>query len=56
MGGYALYVWGSYAVTALVFALEAGALAKRRKDTLERLLRLRQSGIDGTERRDETET
>jgi len=32
------------------------ALAKRRKDTLERLLRLRQSGIDGTERRDETET
>jgi heme exporter protein D len=31
MGGYGLYVWGSFGVTALVFAGEAWALAARRR-------------------------
>ena len=31
MGGYALYVWGSYAVTALLIALELVLLAKRHR-------------------------
>lgn len=29
MGGYGFYVWGSYAVTFLVLAAEAGALILR---------------------------
>jgi len=29
MGGYALYVWGSYAVTALCIGLELWLLARR---------------------------
>ena len=37
MGGYALYVWGSYAVTALLLALEVGALVRRRLTLLETL-------------------
>ena len=31
MGGYALYVWGSYGVTFLLLALEVGFLVKRAK-------------------------
>jgi heme exporter protein D len=31
MGGYGLYVWGSFGVTALVLAVECVALALRRK-------------------------
>ncbi len=31
MGGYGLYVWGSFGVTALVLAIECIALAQRRK-------------------------
>ncbi len=31
MGGYALYVWGSFAVTALAIAVELFALRLRRK-------------------------
>ena len=31
MGGYGLYVWGSYAVTALCIAIELAALASRRR-------------------------
>ena len=30
MGGYALYVWGSYGVTALVLALELVLLSRQR--------------------------
>lgn len=33
MGGYALYVWGSYGVTALVMVIEV-ILGVRRKRTL----------------------
>lgn len=31
MGGYGLYVWGSFGVTALVLALELGTLRAHRK-------------------------
>ena len=35
MGGYALYVWGSYAVTAGLIAVEVIMLVKRRRNALE---------------------
>ena len=31
MGGYGLYIWGAYGMTALVIAFELAALAKRRR-------------------------
>jgi len=31
MGGYGLYVWGSFGMTALVLLVECGSLAMRRK-------------------------
>ena len=31
MGGYGLYVWGSFGVTALVMALEIWSLGSRRR-------------------------
>ncbi|MDE1949253.1 MAG: heme exporter protein CcmD [Burkholderiales bacterium] len=34
MGGYALYVWGAYGLTALVMAAEALGVAKRRRRAL----------------------
>jgi heme exporter protein D len=37
MGGYGLYVWGSYAVTAAVIAAEAWLLMRRRRTLLRRL-------------------
>jgi heme exporter protein D len=37
MGGYALYVWGSYAVTLVVLIGEIVALAMRRRGVIERL-------------------
>ena len=33
MGGYALYVWGSYAVTFALLALEIVLLLKRKRET-----------------------
>jgi heme exporter protein D len=33
MGGYALYVWGSYAVTFALLALEVVVLLKRKRET-----------------------
>jgi heme exporter protein D len=35
MGGYALYVWGSYVVTAGLIALEIVMLRLRRRDALD---------------------
>jgi heme exporter protein D len=35
MGGYALYVWGSYAVTVALIALEIVMLRLRRRDALD---------------------
>jgi heme exporter protein D len=37
MGGYGLYVWGSYAVAAACIVLELAFLRQRRR-TLERVL------------------
>ncbi len=41
MGGYALYVWGSYAMTLVVIVMEIILLRHGRKDTLKRLRRMR---------------
>ena len=37
MGGFALYVWGSYAVTLGLIIAEIVLLALRRRNALERL-------------------
>jgi len=37
MGGYALYVWGSYAVTLVVLVGEIAGLVMRRQGVVERL-------------------
>ncbi|MEJ5211299.1 MAG: heme exporter protein CcmD [Burkholderiales bacterium] len=37
MGGYAFYVWGSYAVTLLCLAGEVFLLARRRRTLLKTL-------------------
>jgi heme exporter protein D len=37
MGGYGLYVWGSYAVTLIVLAAEIAELLMRRRGVIERL-------------------
>jgi heme exporter protein D len=39
MGGYAFYVWGSYAVAAVLIAAELWLLAWRRRTLLRRLSR-----------------
>jgi heme exporter protein D len=37
MGGYGLYVWGSYAVTLVAIAVEIALLRMRRRNALEAL-------------------
>jgi heme exporter protein CcmD len=37
MGGYALYVWGAYAMLAAALAWEALMLAQRRRSAIEAL-------------------
>ncbi len=37
MGGYGLYVWGSYGVTLVVIVAEIVALVLRRRGVIERL-------------------
>lgn len=39
MGGYGLYVWGSFGVTALIMVIEPIAVARNRKTTITRLKR-----------------
>ena len=39
MGGYALYVWGSFGVTAVALLMEPLLLKKRRSDVLRSLRR-----------------
>ncbi len=39
MGGYGLYVWGSFGVTAAVMTIEPILVARNRKATLSRLKR-----------------
>jgi heme exporter protein D len=40
MGGYALYVWGSFGVSALLMIAEPLLLKSRRKTTLRRIARI----------------
>ncbi|MCB1852055.1 MAG: heme exporter protein CcmD [Gammaproteobacteria bacterium] len=40
MGGYALYVWGSFGLTALLMVLEPMLLRSRRNATLRRIGRI----------------
>jgi len=42
MGGYGLYVWGSYGVTALVLLIEVILLKRAAGDTRRRLKRMQQ--------------
>ena len=39
MGGYALYVWGAYALTMVVMVSEVVLLVLRRRSLVERLRR-----------------
>ena len=39
MGGYGLYVWGSFGVTALAMAVEPLLVARQRKESISRLRR-----------------
>ncbi len=39
MGGYGLYVWGSFGVTAAIMALEPILVARHQKTTIARLKR-----------------
>jgi heme exporter protein CcmD len=39
MGGYGLYVWGSYAMTVIVLALEIRQLKSRRRAALQEVAR-----------------
>ena len=47
MGGYGLYVWGSYLVTFALLAFEIALAKKRRREALRRLERARGSGGAG---------
>ena len=43
MGGYALYVWGSFGMTALLMIIEPVLVRKQRGTTLQRISRLARS-------------
>lgn len=47
MGGAAVFVWGSYAVTAVCIAAELFLVFRRRSVTARRLLRLRRAAPPG---------
>lgn len=40
MGGYALYVWGSFGMTALLMIVEPILIKSRRKSSLQRVKRI----------------
>lgn len=48
MKGYAFYVWGSYGVMLLVFAIEIALVRNRRKKTLRELRLMREEMDDGS--------
>ncbi len=48
MNGYAFYVWGSYGVALLVFAVEVALVRNRRKNVLKEL-RLMRDEMGGAE-------
>jgi heme exporter protein CcmD len=47
MGGYAAYVWGSFAVVALCMAVECLAVIARRKRALSELRRAGAAALEG---------
>lgn len=47
MGGAAVFVWGSYGVTAFFIALELFLLFRRRSVTARQLLKLRRAAPPG---------
>ena len=48
MGGYALYVWGSYGVTLAAVAIEVVLLRQRKRRIVEQLRALAQHNETGT--------
>ena len=48
MGGYGLYVWGSYAVTLIVLAAEIRSVRRRSRAAVEAARRLRAAAGDAT--------
>jgi heme exporter protein D len=49
MGGYALYVWGSYAVTGLILGAALVQPFRRRRQLLAELRRARRRELRGRE-------
>ena len=47
MGGYALYVWGAYGMTAAALGWEALALVQRRRRALDAMREQAQAVADG---------
>lgn len=47
MGGYALYVWGSFGMTAILMIAEPLLLRSRRKTVLRRLARMMRLNTGG---------
>jgi heme exporter protein D len=45
MGGYGLYVWGAYAVAALVMAAEPWLAARRRRRAFDDAMRLSREDV-----------
>ena len=43
MGGYGFYVWGSYAVTFVLIAVEVALLRARRREIMNQLRRMESS-------------
>jgi heme exporter protein D len=54
MGGYALYVWGSYGVTAALIAAEVVALVRGRRTLLQRLGRINRNPVIGMKHETQT--
>ncbi|MGZ8202146.1 MAG: heme exporter protein CcmD [Burkholderiales bacterium] len=47
MGGYGLYVWGSYGITFALMALELVSVRRRRRMALQNVVRLRGTNDGG---------
>ena len=56
MGGNGLFVWGSYAVTAILVVVELKLVLRRRSETVQRLLRLRRAAPPGARLIEENES
>lgn len=49
MGGYALYVWGSFVMTAVLMVAEPVLLRNRRAELMRRLARMARINSEGTQ-------